>query len=134
MRILKKQRIEYDENGNPTEVVNEKLEIGEFVYTPDGVPALEIFVRASNETFKKFYLMKGEGTSFKICNISGMGVYAETQPIGDDVLKGIYFSMMCEVILKLSNRFDVQKTDFSRGYSTNAPIEKFLSSCLGYEE
>lgn len=130
MRILKKQRIEYNENGIPDEVKNESLEIGEFVITPEGIPALEIVIKCSNGTIKKFYLMQGEGMSFKLCNMSGMSVYAQTNPIGDDVMKGIFFSMMSEVILSLVSRFDVEHVDFSRGYSSNNPIELFLSSCL----
>ena len=129
MRIHKNDELEY-RSYEPEPIRNVRLEIGECIKTPDGEPALEIFIHASNGTKQVLYLMKGKGESFKLCNLSGMSSYAETTPIGEDVLKSIYFSMLSELILKAVSAFHVEEVEFYRGYSSNAPIERFLSSCI----
>ena len=134
MRIYKsKHPIKELDVEHPSISDNESLEIGECIETPDGKPALELLIRTSNDTYKKLYLMKDRGNAFKICNISGMGTYVSNKPIGDDFIKSIYYSMMCELVLQLVSMFGVQDVEFYRGTSSNSPIEQFLSACIGEE-
>ena len=133
MRIHKNDELEF-RSYEPEPNRNIKLEIGECISAPDGHPALEVIIHSNNGTKQILYLMKGRGESFKLCNLSGMSSYAETNPIGEDILKSLYFSMLSELILKAVSAFHVEEVEFYRGYSSNAPIERFLSSCINRDE
>jgi len=115
----------------PEKIRNTELKIGECLTAPDGSPALEILIHTSDDTWKKLFIMQDNGFSFKVCNVSGMGSYASTSPIGNDFLKSMCFSMMSELVLKLMNIFEIEHVEFERGYSSSYPIEQFLSSCIG---
>lgn len=111
--------------------MNENLiKIGDFIITPNNEPALEIILDKGSGVKSKLYLMSDKGCSFKICNISGMGEYVHTREIGDDIIKTIYFGLICECLLKLSNMMDMKNDTISRGRSFNDPIEAFLEAVL----
>ena len=107
-----------------------RIKIGDFIITPNDEPALEIIIDKGSGVKSKLYLMADKGCSFKICNISGMGEYVHTREIGDDIIKTLYFGLMCECILKLSNMMDTKPDTVCRGRSFNDPIEAFLEAVI----
>ena len=110
--------------------MNNKIKIGDFIITPNGDPALEIHIDKGAGVRSTLYLMSDKGCSFKICNISGFGEYVHTKEIGDDIIKTIYFGLMCECILKLSNMLEVQTDTISRGRTFSDPVEAFLEAIV----